>query len=324
VGPDRHIHLVLENDHNAARYLTRGADGLPRLYTAQWNDDYHHAMHVVLTGEARGYYADYARGAMRHLARSLSEGFVYQGEPSAFRKGAPRGESSAGLPPTAFVNFLQNHDQVGNRAFGERLSALAGGKAAAAAAAVMLLAPQVPMLFMGEEWGAPEPFPFFCEFTGELSELVREGRRREFAEFPAFADPELRARIPDPISPATFQSAVLNWSLQEEPLHQEPLSLHRRLLDLRRGEIAPRLSGMRDGAATVEALAERSVSVTWRLGDGALLSLDANLSGDEASIPQRRRSGRLLFESQAGLGARLAGGSMPPWSVLWTIADPSR
>jgi malto-oligosyltrehalose trehalohydrolase len=324
LGPNRHIHLVLENDDNAARYLRRDGECRPKLYTAQWNDDYHHAMHVALTGEGGGYYADYARGAVGHLARTLAEGFAYQGEPSAFRRNAPRGEPSASLPPAAFVNFLQNHDQVGNRAFGERLSTLCVADAAAAGAAITLLAPQPPLLFMGEEWNAPEPFPFFCDFSGELADLVREGRRREFAEFPAFADPQMRARIPDPTAAATFESAVLDWSRREQPVHRERLALYRRLLALRRSEIAPRLSGMRDGAATIEEAEERHLCVRWRLADGAVLSLDANLSGDPQSGGRSRaREGRLLYESQPGVAASLAAGALPAWSVLWTIADPS-
>jgi maltooligosyltrehalose trehalohydrolase len=323
LGPGRRVHLVLENDHNAARYLRR--DGPPRLYDAQWNDDYHHAMHVLLTGEGGGYYGDYAQGAVRHLARSLSEGFAYQGEPSPFRENAPRGEPSGFLPPPAFVNFLQNHDQIGNRAFGERLSALCAPNAGAAAAALLLLAPQVPLLFMGEEWAAPEPFPFFCDFSGELAGLVREGRRREFAGFPAFADPDMRARIPDPIASATFESAILNWRRQEEPLHGERLVLHRRLLELRRREIAPRLAGMRNGGAELEELGERHCSLTWGLGDGSALSLDANLSADGLSgVPVRQRHGRLLYASHPELRETLARGERPPWSVLWTIAHPSR
>jgi maltooligosyltrehalose trehalohydrolase len=325
LGPDRQVHLVLENDHNAARYLRRDETGRAGLYDAQWNDDYHHVMHVLLTREGGGYYGDYAQGVARHLARSLCEGFAYQGEPSPFRENAPRGEPSRALPPTAFVNFLQNHDQIGNRAFGERLSALCAPDAAAAAAAVLLLAPQVPLLFMGEEWDAPEPFPFFCDFSGELADLVREGRRREFAGFPAFADPQMRARIPDPIASATFESAILNWARQEEPLHRERLKLYRGLLELRRREIAPRLAGMRDGGAELEEVGERHCSVTWRLGDGSALSLDANLSADpQTGLARRNREGRLLHASHRELQASIAAGERPPWSVLWTIADPSR
>jgi 1,4-alpha-glucan branching enzyme len=177
---------------------------------------------------------------------------------------------------------------------------------------------------MGEEWAAPEPFPFFCDFSGELAELVREGRQREFAEFPAFADQELRARIPDPIAPATFQSAVLDWSRREEPFQRERLGLYRRLLALRRREIAPRLIGMRAAAGTLEELGERHLSVGWRLGDGSALWLDANLSGAAVEgIGARPRDGRVLYESEPGLVARRAAGALPAWSVLWTIADPS-
>ena len=169
-GRERHIHLVLENDHNAARYLDRGEDGAPRLYVAQWNDDAHHALHLLATGESDGYYEDYADAPLRHLGRILTEGFAYQGEPSAYRDGERRGEPSTHLPLTAFVNLLQNHDQVGNRAFGERIDRLASPEALRAVTAVLLLAPSPPLLFMGEEFAAPEPFLFFCDFGDDLAQ----------------------------------------------------------------------------------------------------------------------------------------------------------
>ncbi|HEY0179470.1 MAG TPA: malto-oligosyltrehalose trehalohydrolase, partial [Dokdonella sp.] len=147
---ERPLHLVLENDANSARLLENGFD-------AQWNDDFHHAVHVLLTGETGSYYRDYAHDPARHLARTLAEGFAYQGEHSAHRD-APRGEPSAQLAPSAFVAFLQNHDQVGNRAFGERLSALAPPAALRVATALLLLSPQVPLLWMGQEWGSRRPF----------------------------------------------------------------------------------------------------------------------------------------------------------------------
>ncbi len=323
LGGERHIHLVLENDRNEARYLRRGEDAKPKLYTAQWNDDYHHAMHVVLTGEGGGYYGDYAHGAMRHLGRTLTEGFAYQGDPSPHRGNMPRGEPSADLPPDAFVDFLQNHDQIGNRAFGERISAFCAPDASVAAAAVMLLAPHVPLLFMGEEWNAPEPFPFFCDFSGELAVLVREGRRREFAKFPAFADSQMRAQIPDPIALSTFQSAVLDWSCMQQPAHLARLALYRSLLDIRRREIAPRLAGSRGRSARVVEIGERHCRLRWRLGDGSALALDANLSADAArSSSSPNLQGRVLYQSERNLPARIAEGTLPPWSVLWTIAEP--
>src|SRR5215216_2105338 len=166
----RTIHLLLENDANCARLLDPVADPPDGHYRAQWNDDYHHAWHVLLTGETTGYYRDYVDEPHRHVARILSSGFAYQGEPSRHRQGMPRGEPSGDLPPGAFVNFLQNHDQIGNRPLGDRLTSLASAAAIEAALAVTLLLPMPPLLFMGEEWGAREPFPFFCDFSGDLAD----------------------------------------------------------------------------------------------------------------------------------------------------------
>jgi maltooligosyltrehalose trehalohydrolase len=323
-GPGRHIHLVVENDRNVARYLVRDGKQRAVLYDAQWNDDFHHAAHVLLIGEAGGYYRDYAHEPMRHLARALTEGFAYQGEPSAYRNGAPRGEDCTGLPPAAFLNFLQNHDQVGNRAFGERLGALAPPDAITAALAVLLMAPQPPLLFMGEEWDAPEPFPFFCDFGTEIAAAVRSGRRREFAGFPLLADVEAQARIPDPTVASTFASAVLDWDRRTLPGHRERLALYRHLLRLRRHEIVPRLVGMRGGAAVLEALGDRHCRIRWRLGDDSRLFLFANLAAEPATVDAGPPSGRILYASQGDLAASITKGRQLPWSVLWTIAAPAR
>ncbi|HET7877064.1 MAG TPA: malto-oligosyltrehalose trehalohydrolase, partial [Methylomirabilota bacterium] len=208
-GSERRVHLVLENDGNEARYLVR--DGAPhRLYQAQWDDDLHHALHVLLTGEQGGYYADY-HPPLWALGRSLTEGFAYQGEYSGYR-GRRRGEPSRDLRPTAFVGFLQNHDQVGNRAFGERITALAPPEAVRAATAVHLLAPSLPLVFMGQEWGAAEPFLFFSDLGPDLGPAVAEGRRREFARFREFGDAAARERIPDPQAAETYGRSVLDWS----------------------------------------------------------------------------------------------------------------
>jgi maltooligosyltrehalose trehalohydrolase len=266
---DRRRHLVLENDRNEARLLAREGDGRARLFDAQWNDDCHHAMHVLLTDERGGYYADYGPEAPRHLVRTLAEGFAWQGEPSPFRKDTPRGEPSGCLPPAAFVNFLQNHDQIGNRAFGERLSLLCAREAAEAAIAVLLLAPHPPMLFMGEEWAAPEPFPFFCDFSGDMADQVREGRRREFAHLPEFADPELRERIPDPTAESTFRRAVLNWECRDRPVHRAAGSL----------PAAPRFAPARGRAAALRHVRGR---LHRRAGGGAALP---------SALAARRRRG---------------------------------
>src|SRR5258708_17308403 len=159
----------------------------------------------MLSGESEGYYADYSDRPADRLAKSLSEGFVYQGDPSRHRGGAARGTPSRDLPPTAFVLFLQNHDQIGNRAFGDRLTATVRPEALEAAIALQLLCPQIPLIFMGEETASSTPFWFFTDHHGALAEAVREGRRREFAGFAAFSDPARRQTIPDPNAAETFE-----------------------------------------------------------------------------------------------------------------------
>jgi maltooligosyltrehalose trehalohydrolase len=317
---ERRVHLVLENDDNEARRLARDSDGRPRSYTAQWNDDWHHAMHVLLTSETGGYYGDYADDPIGSLGRALAEGFVYQGEASAHRGGAARGEPSAALPPVAFVNFLQNHDQVGNRAFGERLAALAPQEALRAAAALLLLSPAVPMLFMGEEWGAPEPFPFFCDFGPELSRAVREGRRREFDAFPAFRDPAARERIPDPCAPETFEAAVLDRARAGQAPHAGLRSLHAALIATRRRAIVPLLRAAPGGAGRYERLGERALRVTWTLGGDATLVLHANLGAKPAQTAPAEEPGRVLFEVPDGAARLAREGALPPWSAVFWLS----
>jgi maltooligosyltrehalose trehalohydrolase len=204
------VHLVLENDRNEAHRLVRPRGRVER-YTAQWNDDLHHVLHLLVTDEDWGYYGDYSTAPAEHLGRALAEGFAFQGAPSPFRGGEPRREPSADLPATAFVAFLQNHDQVGNRPFGTRLSAGATEPALHAAIAIVLLSPQIPLLFMGEEWASLSPFAFFCEFEPSLAASVRAGRRREFAHLPEFGDEAARDRIPDPTAFITFAQSRLDW-----------------------------------------------------------------------------------------------------------------
>jgi len=316
-GGARHVHLVLENDRNDAHRLERDDEGRPRWYTAQWNDDWHHAAHVLATGETDGYYGDYARAPASHLGRCLAEGFAYQGEPSAHRGGRPRGEASASLPPPAFVDFLQNHDQVGNRALGERLDALAPPEAVAALTAVLLLSPQVPLLFMGQEWAAPEPFPFFCDFRGRLAAKVREGRRREFASFARFRDADALEHIPDPGAAATFESAVLRWERRDEGLHGERLAWVRRLLALRHREVVPRLPGARSAGYHVHD--GTGLTASWVLADGAELALVARLGPHRLAPAPPVPPGRLLVATDAALPEQLGDGVLEPWSAAWFL-----
>ncbi len=301
-GLERCVHLVLENDRNEARYLARDARGVPRCASAQWNDDLHHAWHVLLTRESDGYYADYADDPTARLARALAEGFVYQGQASRFRSGAPRGEPSVHLPPAAFVAFLQTHDQVGNRAFGERIEALADPETMPAALACLLLGPQVPMLFMGEEHAASTPFFYFCDFGDELADAVRDGRRAEFGRFDAFRDPVARATIPDPNAAETFAGSKLRWHERDAAPHRERLALVRTLLGVR-ATLAGRLGHIRH-AGRWRAGAGR-IEVRWPIDDPAdpeTLVLHLNLGNDPADV-RTGTHGAVPFSHAATAGA---------------------
>ena len=295
---DRPVHLVLENDRNEARRLARRGGRIER-FSAQWNDDLHHALHVLITGETTGFYGDYASEPAAHLGRALAEGFAYQGEPSPFRDGRPRGEPSGELPATAFVAFLQNHDHIGNHPFGVRLAAQVSEPALHAGMAIVLLSPQIPLLFMGEEWASRRPFAFFCDFEPALAEAVREGRRREFAHFPGFRDEASRGRIPDPTAAATFAASRLDWAEPAQPNHATWLDCVRALLAIRTREIVPRLAGMPPFAGRCDAPGPRAVIVDWQLADRARLILVANFSDQPLPLPAGAHGARLLYSSAA-------------------------
>ncbi|MBI2159079.1 MAG: malto-oligosyltrehalose trehalohydrolase [Candidatus Rokubacteria bacterium] len=312
-GASRHVHLVLENDANEARYLRPDAAGR-RRYAAQWNDDIHHALHVLATGEREGYYADYP-DPVGALARCLTEGFAYQGDYSPYRDRA-RGERTAGVPLTAFVAFLQNHDQIGNRAFGGRLTTLAPAAAIRAVTALTLLAPSPPLLFMGDEWGAAEPFLFFCDFGPDLAPSVVEGRRKEFARFPAFRDPARRTRIPDPQDEATVRRSTLEWRTLARPEPRRRLAWTRRLLRLRQREVVPLLAqGPITGRAT--RLGATGLTAEWSFAGGATLRLVANLGAAPCPVPPGwAPAGRRL----AAVGSASAG-ALGPWHVAYYLAE---
>lgn len=317
-GNTRQVHLILENDHNAAHYLQRNAAGRPQWYVAQWNDDLHHALHVLLTDETSGYYMDYTNRPIQHLGRCLTQGFAYQGEPSAYRDDQPRGEPSDYLPPTAFVSFLQNHDQVGNRAFGERLVSLTAPGQLRAALALILLAPSPPLLFMGEEWGSRRPFPFFCDFNPDLAAKVVAGRRREFARFPQFSDPDILEHLPDPTDKLTFDTAVLDWHVCSRPQHRSWLDLYRELLAVRHCELIPRLINRAARQGDYSQLDERALGARWILGDGSELLLFANL-GDASVAGVACNRNQLLYATHVVTGEQADTGYLPPWSVFWYL-----
>ena len=271
VEKHRHVHLVLEHDGNVAEHLRGDFD-------AQWNDDGHHVLHAMLTGEHEGYYADYADKPAEGLARVLREGFLYQGEPSAHRNGAPRGTPSADLEPTAFVLFLQNHDQIGNRAFGDRLTTQTDAQTLEAAIALQLLCPQIPLIFMGEEDASEAPFCFFTDHHGALADAVREGRRKEFASFAAFSDPARRAQIPDPNALETFERS----RPRPGPPSDARGALYGTLIALRTKYLMPHLNGAK--AIDAKAIGPRAVVARWRLADGAIWTLAANLGSEPRAL----------------------------------------
>ncbi|MBY5403022.1 malto-oligosyltrehalose trehalohydrolase [Rhizobium leguminosarum] len=302
----RHVHLIVENEENDSDLLQRDENGEVRLFTAQWNDDVHHVLHITATGETFGYYADYAGDAGK-LGRALAEGFVFQGEHMPYRGGS-RGRPSGHLPPTAFISFIQNHDQIGNRALGDRILASSPADVVKAVVAIYLLAPEIPMLFMGEEWGAKEPFPFFCDFDQDLNEKVRKGRREELSRLPGFDANDLL----DPTAPSTFATAKLDWS---KLTSSEILDFYRTLLDLRHRRIVPLLKGAGAGNAVYRS-AGSALAVDWSLAQNRRLHLHANLGAEAAPLVSERDDGETIFR----LGGS-DGGNLAPWTVIWSISE---
>ena len=290
---DRHVHFVLENDNNVSGHMRDG------YFSAQWNDDAHHVLHVLLSGESSGYYAGYAEKAAAKLARSLAEGFVFQGEDAAGKE--PRGTPSGDLPPHCFVFFLQNHDQIGNRAFGERLTTLSAPRALEAAIVLQLLSPHIPLIFMGEEYASKSPFQFFSDLSPPFAQSVREGRKREFGfESDAFPDP------------GAFETFLRSAPLPDGRSGERRLRFYQRLLALRRERISPHLSGARSLGAF--ALAENAVMAQWRLGDGAVLTIAINLSLEAVELDAPAQP--LLFESVDGAYEDMRQGRLPANSAV--------
>jgi len=223
----RSVWVIAESDLNDVRVIDspkKGGYGLD----AQWNDDFHHCLHTLLTGERNGYYEDF--GEIEQLAKSLREGFVYSGQPSPYRK-RRHGSSSKHLPPSKFVVFSQNHDQVGNRAKGDRLSTLVPLEALKLTAAIVLLSPNIPLLFMGEEYGEEAPFQYFVSHSDqELIEAVRRGRKEEFSAF------QWEGILPDPQDETTFLRSKIDLDLRHHERHYTLLEFYTTLIQLRKIE----------------------------------------------------------------------------------------
>jgi 1,4-alpha-glucan branching enzyme len=270
----------------------------------------------LTSGESDGYFNDYADHPIQSLGKCLTEGFLFQGQPSSYRNGERRGEPSGELPLTSFIGFLQNHDQVGNRAFGERILSYAKPEAVRAIMAILLLAPSPPLLFMGEEFAADTPFLFFCDFEAQLAKAVTDGRRAEFAKFSQFRDEATRNRIPDPNDENTFAASKLNWNSVLESGHAQWLSFYSRLLSLRKKEIVPLLrnSGGLHLKTAYSTFQENGLAVCWQMGNKNLQLL-ANLGDKEVTLNSPHR--RLIYATFDTCKAV----EIPPWSAAW-YANP--
>ncbi len=270
----RHIHLLVENDNNETKYIDPAQNG---DFDAQLNDDFHHCAHILSTGEEDGYYGDYLetitkKTTAQHLVKTLSEGFDYQGEFSSYRR-KNRGKVSQHLAPYKFVNFIQNHDQVGNRALGERISSLASKKMIKALAVLYILTPSIPLIFMGEEWGSKTPFYFFCDFNKELNEAVKTGRRNEFAKFKQFSQTKEREIIPDPADKKTFINSKLDWANMQKKEYKEIFNLYKNLISIRKKVFSNSMEKIK--FKQIEFVNEKSFGLTWDL-NGSNLTVLAN------------------------------------------------
>jgi maltooligosyltrehalose trehalohydrolase len=288
IGAQLHkpLFLVAESDLNDARVVTaREAGGLG--FDGQWADDVHHALHATLTGETAGYYADFAH--LDALATVLRQVFLHDGSWSAFRQRRHGRPVPATVPGHRFVTYLQDHDQVGNRATGDRLSMTLSDGLLKVGAALLLTSPFTPMLFMGEEWGARTPWQFFSDHEGELGEAVRKGRRAEFGSHGWSTED-----VPDPQSPQTFRDSTLDWSEPAGARGTSLLSWYRDLLALRRAR-QELTDGRRD---RVEVSTD--ASARWIVVRRGRVAVACNLSGTRQSLPLPGRPSSALLDSGRG------------------------
>lgn len=315
---DRQVHLVVEDQRNLVELLQRDEEGAPRSYKAEWNDDFHHVAHIIATGEKIGHYKAFADQLWLKLALALQHGFIYPDrmEPPAL----PAGERSY-LPPTAFIDFLQNHDQIGNRAFGERLISLSDPDIADALTAIFLLSPHIPFLFMGEEYGERRPFYFFTDYTGELAKLVREGRMAEAEGFGGLKAGKSASDLPDPNALSTFEDSKLDWVRQESEEGRRHRAFVADLLTLRKTYIVPMLKQSWSIESGALKAPDGGAAVWWKFSN-LTLALRANLSGQPLVLPAV--AGTVIYERYGKVAKPLENGALPPYSVLFAIdVEPS-
>ncbi|MBA4157122.1 MAG: malto-oligosyltrehalose trehalohydrolase [Gemmatimonadetes bacterium] len=302
VAPDRHVVLIAEDERNERRLVTPVEEGGVGL-DAVWADDFHHQLRRLAAGDEEGYFANYS-GTAEDLAETLHKGWYYEGQVYPGHK-APRGTPAADLPPPRFVHTLQNHDQIGNRALGERLNHDVDVSVFRAASALLCLGPYTPLLFMGQEWAASTPFLYFTDHPEELGRLVTEGRREEFKHFSTFADPDRRERIPDPQAEETFLRSRLRWEERELEPHSGVYTLYRELLALRRSH--PMLRVRDRQSFDVAALGDSAIALRRGEHNGELILLVCSFRG------------RLAVDFAAVEATRAPRGR--EWTVLLTTED---
>ena len=299
----RPVFIYAEDHRNLAPMVEDSAGGGWEL-DGVWADDFHHVVRVLLAHDAHGYYADFL-GTAQELARTIQQGWLFTGQPTT-RSGQPRGSDASRVPMYRFVVCLQNHDQVGNRALGDRLSERVPPEAWRAASALLLTVPMTPLIFMGQEWAASTPFLYFTDLEAALGLLVTEGRRREFAAFPEFADEQARDSIPDPQARATFESSRLRWDERAAPAHRAVLELYRALIALRLDHPSA-LGASADLAGDATAFDEETLAM--RRADGA----------DVFWVVVRLRTAGVVDLSAATESRDEAGAD---WEVVLTTEDP--
>lgn len=298
--PPRHVHLIREDEQNIAKKLLRNEKGHCEKFTAQWNHDMSHLLGAAMRQDFSG---DEHDDETYKQAETVAQGFVIAAEESG--KG---GEVRCHVPPTAFVAFVQTHDLIGNRIGGERIHALAPVEAVRAVMAVLLLTPQIPMLFMGDEFAASTPFPYFCDFGGELGQAVSKGRR-EFLQRLHGADDAALAKAPDPQQESTFLSAKLNWREREDSSWPE---WYRNILATRLQRISPLIGDLHDRCGTFQILRAGAFQVEWKL-DGTVLTASVNLRPDRTG--GFAEGGDVIWLE----GSAESGTELGPWSVRWTL-----
>ena len=302
----REIHLILESDDRVWHHLKRDAALRPMSSTAQWNHDMQKLVALALTS-GRADALDYAD--TDSLGRALVEGFTS----APHHPNAPTGFAEGPVSPAGFISFIQSHDVVGNRIAGERITRLAPPEVVRAIASIYLLAPQIPMLFMGEEWGASTPFPYFCDFTGDLATAVRRGRLEQFATPEQRADPKFLATACDPLAESTFRSAKLRWDECLTDVHASWLAWHKAILQTRRKTIVPLLPLLNATTGNYEVLGSRQILVHWNIGH-ADLRMRANLSQRPSALLPRN-IGEIIWLEGTAPDDQILG----PWSVHWSI-----